>query len=148
MQTAGLGLCRNRHGNQFHTRIHIPRDLTGVLGKREIRISLGTEVRRSAIAAARLLHAGKIAAFDKLRAAMCEDKILASSPEEREQQRVRLLEIIRQRLEVRQPHHPEDAARFAQEADEQAQLLAKLDGQVAALEALEEGKHPAIPSTA
>lgn len=130
MQTAGLGLCRNRHGNQFHTRIHIPKDLAPLLGRAEVRLSLGTEVRRYAIAAARLVHSRKITAFDEMRAVM--DKNNSNpTPEQQQEARRRLLQVIQQRR-VAQPATDEDAdARYAEEADEhhcQDVQLAALDG--------------------
>lgn len=86
MQAAGLGLCRNRHGNQFHTRIHIPKDLAPMLGCAEVRLSLGTEVRRYAIASARLVHSRKITAFDEMRAVM-DNKNTSPTPEQQAEAR-------------------------------------------------------------
>lgn len=99
MQAAGLGLCRNRHGNQFHTRIHIPKDLAPMLGRAEVRLSLGTEVRRYAIAAARLVHSRKITAFDEMRAVM-DNKNTSPTPEQQAEARKCLLERIQQRRDT------------------------------------------------
>lgn len=120
--TAGLGLTRNRHGNQFHSRICIPLDLQHLLGRREIRLSLGTEQRRCAIRAARLVHAEKIPAFDELRAEM--DKHDANTtPERQAQARQRLLARLKQAQQAILSIDPQeaaaDAARYAAEADQQ-----------------------------
>lgn len=121
MQTAGLGLCRNRHGNQYHTRIHVPKDLAPLLGRAEMRLSLDTEVRRYAIQAARLIHARKITAFDEMRAVMNQDSP-NPTPKQQAEARERLLALIRQRrdTEFTADHNEEaaEAARYAQEADE------------------------------
>lgn len=107
-------------------------------GRAEIRISLGTEARRYVIAAARIIQAAKITAFDELRAAMSESKVRAPGPEDQEHNRTRLLDAIRRRLEVRQPHDPQNEARLVQEADEEARVLAKQDAEIARIVALEE----------
>lgn len=120
MQTAGLGLCRNRHGNQFHTRIHIPKDLVQLVGRAELRLSLGTEVRRYAIRSARLIHALKITAFDELRTVM--DTTLDPTPEQQAQARERLLRRVLERREaLGAPDGQEgaDEALYAIEADRQ-----------------------------
>ncbi len=127
----GLGLTRNRHGNQFHTRICVPKDLAPQLGRKEIRISLGTEQRRYAIQAARLIHARKITAFDELRVTMNKNNS-NPAPEQQAEARNHLLTLIQQRLHA-EAHQDldEDAesirlaqeaeARYTQEADQEAQ---------------------------
>lgn len=133
MQSAGLGLCRNRHGNQFHTRIHIPKDLAPVLGRAEVRLSLGTEVRRYAIAAARLVHSRKITAFDELRAVMSKSNP-NPTPEQQEEARKGLLERIQQRRGTLATTGHDEDARYVLEADEDQRQQA----QVAALDELAE----------
>lgn len=131
---AGLGLVRNRHGNQFHTRICVPKDLAPLLGRAEMRLSLGTEQRRYAIQAARLIHARKITAFDEMRAAMNKDNP-KPTPEQQAEARKRFLTLIQQRQQAQAAttdHKEEavDAARYASAADEQQEdreLLALLE---------------------
>lgn len=122
MTTAGLGLCRNRHGNQFHTRIHIPKDLAPLLGRAEMRLSLGTELRRYAIEAARLVHAWKITAFDEIRTVMKNSDASPSAAQQAEL-RERFLDVL-QRRQKGAPEHDEadvtDAAAYAKQADDQA----------------------------
>lgn len=127
MQTAGLGLCRNRHGNQFHTRIHIPKDLAPLLGRAEVRLSLGTEVRRYAIAAARLVHSRKITAFDEMRAVMDKNNF-NPTPEQQQEARQRLLQVIQQRRTTQPALDADKAAdaRYAHESDEQSHREAQL----------------------
>ncbi|MBF5007960.1 DUF6538 domain-containing protein [Diaphorobacter caeni] len=135
MQTAGLGLCRNRHGNQFHTRIHIPKDLIRLVGRAEMRVSLGTEARRYAISSARAIHARKITAFDELRALMSSRKT-DPTPEQQEEARKRLLEHMRGQLARQALKYPPeyDSQGDAQEADREREL----NVQIAALDALAE----------
>lgn len=120
MTSAGLGLCRNRHGNQFHTRIHIPKDLAPLIGRAEIRLSLGTEVRLYAIQAARLIHARKITAFDEVRAVMKESDAIPTVQQQAEL-RKHLLAVIQRRQQVSTlPDEADlaDAQIYAQQADE------------------------------
>lgn len=120
MTSAGLGLCRNRHGNQFHTRIHIPKDLAQWIGRAEIRLSLGTEVRRYAIRAARLIHARKITAFDEVRAVMKESDA-TPTVQQQEELRKHLLAVIQRRQQGSTlPDEADlvDAQIYAQQADE------------------------------
>lgn len=121
---SGLGLTRNRHGNQWHSRICIPLDLQPLLGRREMRLSLGTEQRRYAIPAARLIHGRKIPAFDELRAAMNKNNPNPTS-EQQAEARKRLLALIQQRQQAQAitGHEEEaaEAARYAAEADQQQQ---------------------------
>lgn len=128
IKTAGLGLCRNRHGNQSHMRIQIPKDLASMLGRAEVRL-LGAEVRRYAIASARLVHSRKITAFDEMSAVM-DSKNTSPTPEQQAEARQRLLDRIQQ-LATPDPDEAAEDVRYAQEANEQhhqnAQLLA-LDG--------------------
>jgi integrase len=120
MTSAGLGLCRNRHGNQFHTRIHIPKDLAPWIGRVEIRLSLGTEVRRYAIRAAMLIHARKITAFDEVRAVM-KDSDATPTLQQQAELRKHLLALIRRRQQDSTlPDEADlgDAQIYAQQADE------------------------------
>lgn len=136
---AGLGLTRNRHGNQFHTRICIPKDLAPQLGRREIRISLGTEQRRYAIRAARLIHARKITAFDQLRAVM--DKNKTPTPEQQAENRKHVLAAIQQYQQAKAYPDPNEAAESVQEVERYAQeadLNAQQDAQIVALDELAE----------
>ena len=118
---SGLGLTRNRHGNQFHTRICIPKDLVLQLGRKEIRISLGTEQRRYAIWAARLVHARKITAFDEMRSVM-NNSNASPTPEKQNEARERLLLTLRQAkeilLSVSAEEEEADAAWYTAEVDD------------------------------
>lgn len=128
---SGLGLTRNRHGNQWHSRICIPLDLQPLLGRREMRLSLGTEQRRYAIPAARLIHGGKIPAFDELRAAMDKNNP-NPTPEQQAEARKRLLALIQQRQKAQAiPDHDEaaEAARQTSEAAEAALYASEADQQ-------------------
>lgn len=119
---AGLGLTRNRHGNVWHTRVHVPKDMVVQLGRAEVRLSLGTEQRQQAIRAARLVHARKIAAFDEIRAQMHSAD--TPTPEKQNQLLQSLRDSIQQYRNANASEEHDDradAARYAQEANEQQQ---------------------------
>lgn len=139
MQSAGLGLCRNRHGNQFHTRIHIPKDLAPMLGRAEVRLSLGTEVRRYAIAAARLVHSRKITVFDEMRSVM-DNENTSPTPEKQEEARKRLLQAIQQRRSTEPFPGPQEDAHYVQEADARSQQ----DAQIVAMDEVVEEERFAV----
>ncbi|WP_422692618.1 hypothetical protein [Comamonas endophytica] len=88
-------------------------------GRAEVRLSLGTEVRRYAIAAARLVHSRKITAFDEMRAVM-DSKHTTPAPEQQAEARQCLLQATRQH-EVAKPRGFQEDALYALEANVRGQ---------------------------